>query len=178
MHMTTFRKSQRGALMMEVLIAMLIVAFGTLGFVGLQAQTTVRNIEGYQRSQALILLNDMAQRITLNRANASSYVATNIGTVNPGDCTTKTTVSDKDLCEWALLIQGSSETMGTAKLGAITGARGCITSPSANLYIISLAWQGVQATSPSPSLCGQNSYSAENMRRAATTVVRIATLSS
>ena len=47
--------SQRGAAMMEVLITMVIIAFGVLGFVGLQAKTALSQIEGYQRSQALML---------------------------------------------------------------------------------------------------------------------------
>ncbi|MGA8786930.1 MAG: type IV pilus modification protein PilV, partial [Polaromonas sp.] len=67
---------------------------------------------------------------------------------------------------------------GTAKLGAMTGARGCITSPGANQYLISIAWQGVQASGAPANTCGQNAYSNENMRRTVTTVVQIATLAS
>lgn len=171
-------QSQRGAAMMELLIAMLITAFGTLGFVGLQAQTALSQVEGYQRSQALILLNDISERISLNRSNAAAYVGNNIGTANPGDCTLITARAAKDLCEWSLLIQGASEVQGTAKLGAMTGARGCITSPAANQYLISIAWQGVQATGASANTCGLDAYSNENMRRTVTTVLQIATLAS
>ncbi|MES2361067.1 MAG: type IV pilus modification protein PilV [Pseudomonadota bacterium] len=167
---------QRGAAMMEVLIAMLIIAFGILGFVGLQAQTALSQVEGYQRSQALILINDISARMALNRSNAAAYVATDIGTTNPGNCAIAATQAARDLCEWSLLIQGSAEVQGTAKLGAMMGARGCISSPAANQYLISVAWQGVQATGAPASTCGQNAYSSENMRRAATTVLQIATL--
>jgi type IV pilus assembly protein PilV len=176
--MSAAMHSQRGAAMMEVLIAMLIIAFGILGFVGLQAQTALSQVEGYQRSQALILVNDISARISLNRANAAAYVATDIGTTNPGDCTTAATQAAKDICEWSLLIQGAAEVQGTAKLGAMTGARGCITSPAANQYLISIAWQGVQATGAPGNACGQNAYSSEDMRRTATTIVQIATLAS
>ena len=157
-------------------MAMLIIAFGVLGFVGLQAQTSLSQVEGYQRSQALILINDISARITLNRANAASYVATNVGTTDPGSCTTAATQAARDLCGWSLLIQGAAEVQGTAKLGAMLGARGCITSPAPNQYLISIAWQGVQATGAPANACGQNAYSSENMRRTATTVVQIATL--
>lgn len=170
--------SQRGAAMMELLIAMLVIAFGVLGFVGLQAQTALSQIEGYQRSQALILINDISARIALNRTNAAAYVVTDIGTTNPGSCAAAATQAAKDLCEWSLLIQGAAEVQGTAKLGAMTGARGCISSPAANQYLISIAWQGVQATGASANTCGQNAYSSENMRRTVTTVVQIATLAS
>jgi type IV pilus assembly protein PilV len=167
---------QRGAAMMELLIAMLVIAFGVLGFVGLQAQTALSQVEGYQRSQALLLINDISARMSLNRVNAAAYVGNNIGTTDPGDCTTPATRAGKDLCEWSLLIQGAAEVRGTAKLGAMTGARGCITSPAANQYLISIAWQGVQATGASANTCGQGAYSNENMRRTVTTVVQIATL--
>ena len=171
-------KKQHGAAMMELLIAMLIIAFGILGFVGLQAQTALSQLEGYQRSQALILISDISERIALNRANAAAYVGTNIGTSDPGDCTTLADRAARDLCEWSLSLQGAAEVQGTAKLGAMTGARGCITSPAANQYLISIAWQGVQATGAPPNACGQDAYSSENLRRTVTTVVQIATLAS
>lgn len=169
-------RSQAGAAMMELLIAMLIIAFGALGFVGMQAQTTLLQVEGYQRSQALFLINDISQRVSLNRTNAASYVLNNIGTTDL--CASPITQADKDLCEWSLLIQGSAEVQGTAKLGAMKGARGCITNPAANEYIISIAWQGVQESGASPNTCGQNAYSSEKMRRTVTTVLQIATLAS
>lgn len=169
---------QRGAAMIEAMITMLIIAFGALGFVGLQAKTALSQIEGYQRSQALILLNDISTRISINRINAVSYVGGNIGIVDLGDCSTRTIWADKDLCEWSLLIRGATELQGSTKLGALTGARGCITSPAANEYLISIAWQGVQATGAPSNICGQNAYSNENMRRVVNTVVQIATLAS
>lgn len=171
-------QTQRGAAMIELLIAMLIIAFGVLGFVGLQAQTALAQLEGYQRSQALILMSDISERIALNRANAAAYLGNNIGTTDPGDCSIPSTRAAKDLCEWSLLLQGAAEVQGTAKLGAMTGARGCITSPAANEYLISIAWQGMQATGAPTNPCGQDAYSSENMRRAVTTVVQIANLAS
>lgn len=164
--------------MIELLIAMLVVAFGVLGFVGLQAQTALSQLEGYQRSQALILIGDISERISLNRANAAAYVGNNIGTTDPGNCTAIADRAARDLCEWSQTLRGAAEIRGTVKLGAMSGARGCITSPAANEYLISIAWQGVQATGTPANSCGQNAYSNENMRRAVTTVVQIATLAS
>lgn len=176
--MTKLHSPQQGVALIEALIAMLIVAFGVLGFVGLQARTTVANLEGYQRSQALILVNDMAERMNLNRANALSYVGSNIGVTDPGDCTGSTlTAAQKDLCEWSKLIQGAAETQGSTKLGAMLNARGCITSPAVNQYLLAVAWQGVQASGAPVNTCGKDTFSAENMRRVVTVVVQIANLS-
>lgn len=176
--MTTQNATQQGVALIEALIAMLIVAFGVLGLVGLQAKTTVANLEGYQRSQALILVNDMAERINLNRANALSYVGNNIGATNPGDCTVSSlSMAQKDLCEWASLIRGAAETQGSTQVGAMLNARGCITNPASNQYLLALAWQGVQASAAPVNTCGKDAYSGEDMRRVVTVVVQIANLS-
>jgi type IV pilus assembly protein PilV len=168
---------QGGFAMIEVLVTMLIMAFGLLGYVGLQARTTLSQIEAYQRSQALLLVNDMAQRMTLNRKNAAAYVGNDIGTTAQTDCASKATLALRDLCEWSLLIQGASEVDSTnKKLGAITGAQACITSPAANTYLITLTWQGVQATGAPKAICGKDGYSSENTRRTVNTVVQIADL--
>ena len=170
------KRTERGAAMIELLIAMLVTAFGVLGFLNLQAQTALSQVEGYQRSQALILISDISQRIALNRENAAAYVGNDIGTTDAGDCSILLVRSERDLCEWSLALQGAAEVVGTAKLGAMIGARGCITSPAPNQYLISIAWQGVQATGAPVSTCGAGAYSNENVRRAVTSVAQIATL--
>jgi len=171
----TNRRSEAGAALLEVLIAMLIVAFGVLGYVGLQARTVVTTLEGYQRSQALILLNDITQRININRANAVSYVGSDIGATDPGTCPV-TVGAARDLCEWAQLIRGSAEQRNGSKLGAVIGARGCIQDLGSGQYRISLVWQGIQASGPTPLACGLNQYTAENLRRGVSVVVRIGIL--
>lgn len=168
---------QAGAALIEALVAMLIVAFGVLGVISLQTRSFVSNMEGYQRTQALILVNDMAERINLNRTHASDYLATDIGTTDPGDCTDVTlTRAKKDLCEWAKAIQGASETEGANHVGAVLAARGCITSPATNQYLIVLAWQGLQPTGAPNNDCGKGAYSSEDTRRVASVVVQIGTL--
>jgi type IV pilus assembly protein PilV len=64
---------------MEVLITVVIMAFGLLGLAGFQVRTSVMEQESYQRVQALLLVQDMAERIYANRANAATYVQDGIG---------------------------------------------------------------------------------------------------
>jgi type IV pilus assembly protein PilV len=183
-------RSQTGAAMIELLVAMLVIAFGALGFVGLQVKTTVTQLEGYQRSQALILINDITERMSLNRKNASAYLATNIGVSTPTDCSSTGIAAlaagvkqaTIDLCEWSALIQGAAETQGTTNKGAMLGARGCISAyadaadPAGTNYLVSIAWQGIQASGAPSSTCGSGQYSAENLRRAVNKIVRFASL--
>ncbi len=51
---------------------MVILAIGLLGLVGLQGRLHVTQVESYQRAQALILLQDMSNRIALNRNDAAA----------------------------------------------------------------------------------------------------------
>ena len=64
-------QSQRGTSLVEVLVTMVILAIGLLALAGLQARLHVLQIESYQRAQALIILRDMASRITNNRYAAA-----------------------------------------------------------------------------------------------------------
>jgi len=176
------RTPQRGAAMLEALISLLIVAFGLLGLFGLQTQVTVSQMESYQRAQALVLVKDMAQRVEANRLNAAAYVGNDVGLTAPtASCQTLATQADRDLCEWGTLLQGAAELQGSSKVGAMIGARGCISRPdplsSPNLYVIAVVWQGLRDTGPTPVDCGKNAYSTEASRRGASVAIQIPVLS-
>ncbi|MDE2388510.1 MAG: type IV pilus modification protein PilV, partial [Betaproteobacteria bacterium] len=64
----------RGVSLIEVLVTMVVLAVGLLGLAGLQIRLQSSELESYQRTQALILLEDMTNRISTNRANAAAYV--------------------------------------------------------------------------------------------------------
>ena|SRR5690606_16129672 len=61
---------QSGFSLLEVLIAVLVLGIGLLGVAGLQ-NTTVRSMQGsYERSQAIILLDMLAERLRADSENA------------------------------------------------------------------------------------------------------------
>jgi len=167
--------------LIEVLVTVFILVVGLLGMAGLQSRLQQSEMEAYQRSQALLLLQDMAGRMTSNRNAVAGYVSTGYAA---GACPASTTTQkDRDLSEWCNAIQGAGETSGTSKVGAMIGGRGCVASLGSGQYLITVAWQGLtpQAAPPSSVSCGQNNYNGGNCvndqcRRVATTVVRIATL--
>lgn len=179
---------QQGVSMIEVLVTLFILTLGLLGLVGLQARLQISELESYQRAQALLLLNDMANRIANNRNTASSYI-----TENPlGSGMTCETVSSSstrqqiDSSEWCNALQGAAETISDSKVGAMVGGRGCIEDLGNNEYMITVAWQGMAPLSAPPASvsCGLNSYNGpagnscndDLCRRTVTTIVRIATL--
>ena len=186
-------RAQRGATLIEVLVTLLILAFGLFGLVGLQARLQSTEMESYQRSQALILLNDMASRIAINRRLASTYVTTTaLG--EGGNCPTATgTRLQVDLKEWCNALKGAAETSGGNNLGAMIGGRGCVQDMGNNEYLITVAWQGLVPTAAPPDgvPCGKDLYdataaspsapapacSSDKCRRTVTTLVRIGALS-
>lgn len=66
-----------GFSLIEVLVTIVILLIGLLGLAGLQGRALTSQMESYQRSQALILLKDMADRIDANRNVASCYAVSN-----------------------------------------------------------------------------------------------------
>jgi len=181
------RTLQRGASMIEVLVTLVIIAFGLLGMAGLQMRLQVSEMESYQRSQALLLLNDMASRIATNRTAAASYVVANAvyGTGGGSDCDppagNDSTVV-RDLKEWNCALLGASEVKDGANLGAMVGGRGCVQLVGGD-YMVTVAWQGLTpiAAPPTSVTCGLNEYNGgtcvnDLCRRAVTTIVRIGVL--
>ena len=66
--------SARGYSLLEVLITMFVIAIGLLGLVGLQARALTAEVEAAARGQALMLVNEMADRMEANLAQVKSPV--------------------------------------------------------------------------------------------------------
>ncbi len=75
------RKQNRGMTLLEVMIAVVILAFGVLGLAGMQAQSMAMNQSAYYRSIATDLGNDLSDRI---RAMRTPFRVTSGATVTPG----------------------------------------------------------------------------------------------
>jgi len=187
MRLPTLPCAERGTSLIEVLVTILVVSFGLLGLAGLQSRMQLAEMESYQRAQALILLNDMASRIAVNRSMAADYAiaAPLVGAGMP--CPTNpATRPEIDAAVWCKALQGAAEvTSGNNDVGAVVGGRGCIESLPNNEYMVTVAWQGLTPISAPPAsvACGQNLYddaasgcAADLCRRVVTTIVRIAAL--
>ena len=178
-----------GFSLIEVLVTIVILLIGLLGLAGLQLRALSSQMESYQRSQALILLKDMAGRIDNNRVNVASYITTTPLGTGSASCTATGAGSAADLCEWSNALLGAAETLTvggiTTNVGAMIGARGCIyqiTAPAAGVpgqYLIAVAWQGLTPTTAPAVPCGQGSSnygSSDALRRVVTLPLSIAIL--
>ena len=180
---------ERGVMLLEVMIAIVILAVGLLGLAKLQASTRQLEMESYQRAQAAILLQDIVNRFSANPASAACYAITDpasgapyfgYGASAPAHCAIGTiaqqTTALNDLTQWHALLNGASETTDDGvQAGAMVGARGCIAyDAAADVYVLSVVWQGLLESSAPPGLnCGIELYGSETQRRAVSTIVRV-----
>ncbi|GAA4364990.1 type IV pilus modification protein PilV [Kangiella marina] len=75
------KSKNSGFTLMEVLIAMVVIAIGLLGYLSLQLASINSNQEGMARSQANLIAQDLAASIRANRA----YINQGDGTANVGN---------------------------------------------------------------------------------------------
>ena len=104
----------RGVGLIEVLVAVAILAFGLLGIAALQA-TALRNSQSsYQRSQAVTLSYSILDRMRANRTVtlANGYNTTKTCTVSASDGTQ----AGNDIRDW---MQDTQAVLGTSACGTI-----------------------------------------------------------
>jgi type IV pilus assembly protein PilV len=187
----TSRAAARGTSMVEVLVTMVILAFGLLGVAALQSRLGVAEMESYQRAQALLTLTQMAERINANPTQAANYLGTfGTGDTQPTNCALAFPIQgpNRDLCEWSSALKGAAEQSSGANVGGMQGARGCVTqlqapNPAlgvctAGVYQVAVAWQGLVPTVIPTLACGAGSYGADDsLRRVVSTTVSVPTTS-
>lgn len=187
-------RQQIGFSMIEVLVTLVILLLSLLGLAGIMLVSQRAEMESYQRVQALILLQDMVERINANRKVASCYALTTDATtgapyfgtsssITTPTCTTGTTEQNalaiQDMQDWKALLLGGSELAGTSKVGVMIGARGCVSfDATTKIYQVSVAWQGNGKTAaPTGLVCAKDQYGDDKQRRVVSATLQIANLS-
>lgn len=168
--------SSAGSALLEVLVTIVILSFGLLGVAGLQARVYVMEFESYQRAQAVVILNDIAERVASNPDAAAAYAAASPlgGGGALADCSALTDAA-RDACETGNLLRGSGERQGVAGVGAMDAARACISSFTATStkafnrcqtgLQIDVVWRGRSPTIIPSATCGAMSYGANDAYR-------------
>ena len=187
--------SQTGVALIEVLVTLVILLFGLLGLAGVSSRANLAEAESYQRVQALLLLQDMTDRLNANRKVAACYsngatgVKLGTGSTSVPACSSGTPLQQAralaDLTAWDSMLKGQAEDLAGTKRGAMIGAIGCVflDDPVNNIYLVAVSWQGLAPTY-APVLadstafpCGNGAYGNEKLHRVVTTKIRIGNLS-
>jgi type IV pilus assembly protein PilV len=176
MNLNNRNRKVSGFTLIEVMIAILVLAVGLLGLAGMNARILNGQFEAYQRAQAMLLVDDMVSRLRANpeAARAGDYddqVRGLAPATNPAcDETAAAQNPAMDLACWNEALRGVSVTDGAARLGSMIGARGCIEriSGSATSDIVlrvSVAWQGLTPTVAPALDCGVDQYGLDDSLR-------------
>jgi type IV pilus assembly protein PilV len=188
----------RGATLIEVLIAMLVLAVGILGLMGLQINGKRTNYEALQRSAAVSLAQDMMNRMRANpnRASDTAFLDTNYDTTTlgytaggvggnqitaaPPDC-----VSAGANCSHEQLAVFDLATWETRLDAAATGdglinPTGCIdvslTATDGSLVTVMVVWESkidldqTALLARMPVACGAGKYGTSDARRQAVVI--------
>jgi type IV pilus assembly protein PilV len=189
-----FRSRARGATLIEVLIAVLVLAVGILGLMGLQINGKRTNYEALQRSAAVSLAQDMMNRMRANPnvAPTITFLDTNYDTgttyasngggvgggqitTAPTNCTTATCSTTQlaayDLWAWEMRLDAAAAGDG------LINPTGCIdvdlSAADGSLVTVMVAWESkidldqTALLARMPIACGAGKYGTGDARRQA-----------
>lgn len=131
------RKNNAGFTLIEVLIALVVLAIGLLGMSSLMMTSMQSNQSAYLRSQASLLAFDIAERMRANNDEATgtnNYVllSTTTSVADPscptGGCS-PSQQAQLDLHEWRMALTNS-----------IPGSTATISRTNVNEYVVTIAW--------------------------------------
>jgi len=181
----------RGLLLLEVAISLVIIALGAFSLLGLNMVVQESQQDAYHRAQALILLNDMVERINANRYSAGCFAFTTdttagqpyLGVVDAYHATPSCALganpagATRAMSIWDQLLQGAAEIKSGTSIGAVPSARGCVSlDATTGTYTIAVSWQGQRDLFTPSVACGKDQYGSESKRRVVWTTLQIANL--
>ena len=139
----------RGAGLIEVAIALLLISVGSLGLAGLQLTAKRMGYEAMQRSAAATMAVDLLERMRANRGVLESYRVTGLGAAAGGRLPDPLTACDLypcspteraffDLWEWEQALNGE---LSSAATGGLVDPLACVVVEGRRV-LVELSWRG------------------------------------
>ncbi len=161
------RRGQRGAGLVEVAVALLVLAIGALGLGSLQIAAKRMGYEAIQRTEATALAVDLFERLRANPVALPAYASAGIGAASGAQLPPPPTDCDRggcspaaratwDLWQWEQALDGVATAGGAGGLARPTG---CI-AVSGRQVAVEIAWQGFRplAAPTGEGACGAGNY--------------------
>lgn len=145
--------NQSGFGLMEILVAMLVLAVGVLGFAALQARAVQTSGDSYYRTQAMSLAQDLAERAKSNSSQMAVYLtatkwpAGNAAVTAPTACLTA-------VCTPAALADADIQAVRyNVQTLLPQGEIRMETCQASSMNCIYVAWDGLTATAGAAGQC-------------------------
>lgn len=125
MHMKPRNRLQRGFSLIESLVAIVVMALGIMGIIGVQMRTLTDTQGGVRRAQAIRLIEDLGERIQSNPDALNNLAAYKVDFVAPtggANCTTSA-------CAPADLAKSDIQQWYTNVTNALPGAQIAVFAP-------------------------------------------------
>jgi type IV pilus assembly protein PilV len=137
--------------MMEVLVSLIVLSFGSLGVAGLQATSKRANHEAKQQLTATYLANDFLEKMRNNPSALAVYTSASIGGATLSSEPTPTCTAAQpcnaaqlaahDRWLWEQALDGVSVKQGTANAGGLVQPKACISRNGGQVQVV-IAWYG------------------------------------
>lgn len=140
-----------GSSLLEVLVTMVILSIGLLGYAGMQVSSMRSTETGRMRSEVIALASDISDCLKANQqqANAGAYNGGLSEKTSPPDCDSNACTSqqmrDQDLSGWYKRLSTLPDGKGNITATTIT-----LDGVDATLMTISLCWNEGRVAEPDP----------------------------
>ncbi len=98
--------SQQGSSLIEVMVALFVLAIGLLGILAMQTKSMQYNQSADTYARAMFIANDIAERIRANPKKVNTYTTTTVPETAPTSCIasdfTNIACTDANLVSWDL----------------------------------------------------------------------------
>ncbi|NMM82096.1 type IV pilus modification protein PilV [Acidovorax sp. SRB_14] len=136
---------QRGITLIESLVAIVVMALGILGILGVQMRTLSDTQTTVRRAQAIRLIEDLSERMKVNPnalGNINAYVSTFSAEPTPGDCSSGCSHSAQaayDLAVWKQAVKNTLP-LGQANIFLAPG-EGTGANPNRRQLGVMVSWR-------------------------------------
>lgn len=156
-------RREQGATFVEVLTALLILSFGSLGAASLQITSKQTAYDAQQMLTATFLTNGIVERMRNNPGALDVYASVNVGggsissepmpnCVQANPCNSAQ-LALHDLWLWEQSIDGESMKSGSTQVGGLVKPTGCINHDEGRVLIV-ISWHGIDDLSDAGALTG------------------------
>lgn len=137
--------AQRGFGMIEIMVAVLVLAVGVIGFAGLQTRAVQASGDSYYRTQASSIAQDLAERVRVNGSQKAYYLTATLWpttalTAVPTACSTATCTTQAMADFDTQIVRYNAQTLLPAGLVKMEQ---CKASAANCIYV---SWDGTQPT--------------------------------